>query len=111
MSNIYPSILEKLAALNIDIYHYEDIVRCYALAKLNIEHSGNPDYTDGIHSAEFDTEVSRYQLLHTRQMLSSDALRYIVLFHSIGSIKSSALQCNAFASIIRYSACALLILF
>jgi len=24
MSNIYPSILEKLAALNIDIYHYED---------------------------------------------------------------------------------------
>ena len=42
MSNIYPSILEKLAARNIDIYHYEDIVRCYALAKLNIEHSGNP---------------------------------------------------------------------
>ena len=36
MSNIYPSILEKLAALNIDIFHYEDIVRCYALAKLNI---------------------------------------------------------------------------
>ena len=35
MSNIYPSIQEKLAALNIDIYHYEDIVRCYALAKLN----------------------------------------------------------------------------
>ena len=47
MSNIYPSILEKLAALNIDIYHYEDIVRCYALAKLNIEHSKQPDYTDG----------------------------------------------------------------
>lgn len=64
MSNIYPSILENFTALNIDIYHYEDIVRCYALAKLNIEHSGNPDYTDGIHSAEFDTEVSRYQLLH-----------------------------------------------
>ena len=63
MSNIYPSILEKLAALNIDIYHYEDIVRCYALAKLNIEHSGNPDYTDGIHSAEFDAEIARYQLL------------------------------------------------
>ena len=63
MSNIYPSILEKLAALNIDIYHYEEIVRCYALAKLNIEHSRTPDYTDGIHSAEFDTEVSRYQLL------------------------------------------------
>ena len=63
MSNIYPSILEKLATLNIDIYHYEDIVRCYALAKLNIEHSRTPDYTDGIHSAEFDTEVARYQLL------------------------------------------------
>ena len=63
MSNIYSSILEKLAALNIDIFHYEDIVRCYALAKLNIEHSRKPDYTDGIHSAEFDTEVARYQLL------------------------------------------------
>ena len=36
MSNIYPSILEKLAALNIDIFHYEDIVCCYVLAKLNI---------------------------------------------------------------------------
>lgn len=64
MSNICHSILEKLTALNIDIYHYEDLVRCYALAKLNIEHSRTPDYTDGIHSAEFDTEVSRYQLLH-----------------------------------------------
>ena len=63
MSNIYSSILEKLAALNIDIFHYEEIVRCYALAKLNIEHSGNPDYTDGIHSAEFDAEIARYQLL------------------------------------------------
>ncbi len=63
MSNIYSSILEKLAALNIDIYHYEDIVRCYALAKLNIEHSKKSDYTDGIHSAEFGAEVSRYQLL------------------------------------------------
>ena len=63
MSNIRQSILEKLTALNIDIYHYEDIVRCYALAKLNIEHSRTPDYTDGIHSAEFDTEVARYQLL------------------------------------------------
>lgn len=63
MSNIYPSILEKLAALNIDIYHYEDIVRCYALAKLNIEHSKKPDYTDGIHTADFVAEVSRYQLL------------------------------------------------
>ena len=55
--------MEKLAALNIDIYHYEDIVRCYALAKLNIEHSRKPDYTAGIHTAEFDEEVSRYQLL------------------------------------------------
>lgn len=63
MSNIYPSILEKLDALNIDIFHYEDIVRCYALAKLNIEHSKKPDYTDGIHTAEFDEEVSRYRLL------------------------------------------------
>ncbi len=63
MSNIYPSILEKLAALNIDIYHYEDIVRCYALAKLNIEHSRKPDYADGIHTAEFDAEISQYQLL------------------------------------------------
>ena len=63
MSNIYPSILENFTALNIDIFHHEDIVRCYALAKLNIEHSGNPDYTDGIHSAEFDAEIARYQLL------------------------------------------------
>ena len=63
MSNIYPSILEKLAALNIDIYHYEDIVRCYVLAKLNIEHSRKSDYADAIHRAEFDVEVSRYQLL------------------------------------------------
>lgn len=63
MSNIFPSILEKLAALNIDIYHYEDIVRCYALAKLNIEHSRKPDYTDGIHTAEFVAETSQYQLL------------------------------------------------
>ena len=63
MSNIYPSILEKLVALNIDIYHYEDVVRCYSLAKLNIEHSRRPDYTDGIHTAKFDEEVSRYQLL------------------------------------------------
>ena len=46
MSNIHQSILEKLTALNIDIYHYEDLVRCYALAKLNIEHSGKPDYTN-----------------------------------------------------------------
>ena len=45
MSNIYHSILEMLTALNIDIYHYEDLVRCYVLAKLNIERSGKPDYT------------------------------------------------------------------
>jgi len=63
MSNIHHSILEKLVALNIDIYHYEDIVRCYALAKLNIEHSRRPDYADGIHTAEFDAEIARYQLL------------------------------------------------
>ena len=63
MSNIYPSILEKFTALNIDIYHYEDIVRCYALAKLNIEHSRKSDYADGIHTADFAAEVSRYQLL------------------------------------------------
>ncbi len=63
MSNIYPSILEKFTALNIDIFHYEDIVRCYALAKLNIEHSRKPDYADGIHTAEFATKASRYQLL------------------------------------------------
>ena len=63
MSNVYPSISEKLAALNIDIYRYEDIVRCYALAKLNIEHSGKPDYADGIYTADFSAEVSRYQLL------------------------------------------------
>ena len=63
MSNIYPSILKKIAALNIDIFHYEEIVRCYALAKLNMEHSGKPDYVDGIHTAEFSAETSRYQLL------------------------------------------------
>ena len=63
MSNVYHSISEKLAALNIDIYHYEDIVRCYSLAKLNIKHSRKPDYADGIHTAEFDAEVSQYQLL------------------------------------------------
>ena len=63
MSNIHQSILEKLTALNIDIYHYEDIVRCYDLAKLNIEHSQKPDYTDGIHTAEFTAEATRYQLL------------------------------------------------
>jgi len=63
MSNIYSSILEKFTVLNIDIFRHEDIARCYALAKLNIEHSQKPDYTDGIHTAEFAAEVSRYQLL------------------------------------------------
>jgi len=63
MSNIYHFISETLAVLNIDIFHYEDIVRCYILAKLNIEHSRKPDYADGIHTAEFATEASRYQLL------------------------------------------------
>ena len=63
MSNIYPTILEKFTALNIDIFRHEDIVRCYALAKLNIEHSKQPDYTDGIHTKEFAAEVARYQLL------------------------------------------------
>ena len=58
MSNIRQSILEKLTELNIDIYHYEEIVRCYNLSKLNIERSRTPDYTDGIHSAEFDAEVA-----------------------------------------------------
>ena len=63
MSNIYPSILEKFTTLNIDIFRHEDIARCYALAKLNIEHSRKPDYADGIHTADFAAEVSRYQLL------------------------------------------------
>ncbi|MBQ8757084.1 MAG: hypothetical protein IJZ48_02430, partial [Oscillospiraceae bacterium] len=63
MSNIYPSILENFTALNIDIFHHEDIVRCYALAKLNIEHSKQPDYTDGIHTADFAAEVTQHQLL------------------------------------------------
>lgn len=64
MSNIHQSILEKLTALNIDIYHYEEIVRCYVLAKLNIEHSRKSDYADGIHTAEFAAEASRYQQLY-----------------------------------------------
>ena len=66
MSNICHSILEKLTALNIDIYHYEEIVRCYNLAKLNIERSRTPDYTDGIHSAEFDAEVAHFGFLKKR---------------------------------------------
>ena len=100
MSNIYPSILEKLAALNIDIYHYEDIVRCYALAKLNIEHSGNPDYTDGIHSAEFDTEVSRYQLLHPDVQSYYDSTAFFALCSelvSAGMDKNCRLFFESFA--------------
>ena len=62
MSNVYHSISKKLTELNIDIYHYEDIVRCYVLAKLNIKHSKNPDYADGIHTAEFAAEASQYIL-------------------------------------------------
>ena len=58
MSNICHSILEKLTALNIDIYHYEDVVRCYALAKLNIEHSGNPTMTAPLFS-RFAVSLSR----------------------------------------------------
>ena len=86
MSDIYPSISEKLAALNIDIYHYEDIVRCYALAKLNIEHSKRSDYIDGIHTADFVAEASRYQLL------SSDATPYYdsPAFFSLCSVLVSA---------------------
>jgi len=85
MSNIYHSISEKLAALNIDIYHYEDIVRCYALAKLNIEHSGKPDYTDGIHTAEFDAEVSRYQLLPSDENPYYDSPAFFSLCSGLAS--------------------------
>ena len=63
MGDIYRSISEELAALNIDIYHYEDVIGCYCLAKLNIKHAKLPDYTDGIHTAEFAAEASLYQLL------------------------------------------------
>ena len=100
MSNIYPSILEKLAALNIDIYHYEDIVRCYALAKLNIEHSGNPDYTDGIHSAAFDAEVSRHQLLPSDGKPYYDSAAFFALCRelvSAGMDKNCRLFFEAFA--------------
>ena len=85
MSNIYPSILEKLAALNIDIYHCEDIVRCYALAKLNIEHSQKPDYADGIHSAEFNAEVARYQLLPSDGKPYCDSVAFFSLCNEIVS--------------------------
>jgi hypothetical protein len=80
MSNIHQSIIaEKLTALNIDIYHYEEIVRCYALAKLNIEHSGKLDYTDGVHSAEFDAEVARYQLLPPNGKPYYDSVAFFAL--------------------------------
>lgn len=79
MSNIYPSILEKLAALNIDIFRHEEIVRCYILAKLNIEHSKQPDYTDGIHTAEFAAEVSRYQLLSSNGEPYYDSAAFFAL--------------------------------
>jgi integrase len=62
MGNTYHFISEKLAALGIDIYHYEDVVRCYILARLNIQHSSHPEYDDGIYSEEFQKAVSLYQL-------------------------------------------------
>ena len=100
MSNIYSSILEKLAALNIDIYHHEEIVRCYALAKLNIEHSGKPDYTDRIHSAEFDAEASRYQLLPPDGKPYYDSVAFFALCSelvSAGMDKDCRLFFEAFA--------------
>ena len=100
MSNIYPSILEKLAALNIDIYHYEDIVRCYALAKLNIEHSEKPDYTDGIHTAEFAAEVARYQLLPSNGESYYDSAAFFALCSELVSAdmdKDCRLYFEAFA--------------
>lgn len=62
MGNTYHFISEKLAALGIDIYHYDDVVRCYILARLNIQHSSHPEYDDGIYSEEFQDAISRYQL-------------------------------------------------
>ena len=100
MSNIHQSILEKFTALNIDIYHYEDIVRCYALAKLNIEHSRKPDYTDGIHTAEFGAEVSRYQLLPPDGKPYYESAAFFALcseFVSAGMDKDCRLFFEAFA--------------
>ena len=100
MSNIYLSVSEKLAALNIDIYHYEDVVRCYSLAKLNIEHSGKPDYTDGIHRAEFDAEASRYQLLPPDGKPYYDSAAFFALcseFVSAGMDKECRLFFESFA--------------
>ena len=100
MSNIHQSILEKLTALNIDIYHYEEIVRCYALAKLNIEHSRTPDYTDGIRSAEFDAEVARYQLLPSNGEPYYDSAAFLALCSELVSAdmdKDCRLYFEAFA--------------
>lgn len=100
MSNIHQSIIEKLTALNIDIYHYEEIVRCYALAKLNIEHSGKLDYTDGVHSAEFDAEVARYQLLPPNGKPYYDSAAFFTLCSelvSAGMDKDCRLFFDAFA--------------
>ncbi|MBQ7000503.1 MAG: hypothetical protein IJN67_05575, partial [Oscillospiraceae bacterium] len=85
MSNIYPSILKKIAALNIDIFHYEEIVRCYALAKLNIENSSKPDYTDGIHTTEFAAEISRYQLLPSDENPYYDSAAFFALCSALVS--------------------------
>ena len=100
MSEIHQSILEKLTELNIDIYHYEEIVRCYALAKLNIEHSQKPDYADGIHSAEFVAEVARYQLLPPDEKPYYDNAAFFALCSelvSAGTDKDCRLFFEAFA--------------
>jgi len=100
MSNIYPSILEKFTALNIDIYHYQDVVRCYALAKLNIEHSKKPDYADGIHTTEFAAEVARYQLLPPNGKPYHDSAAFFTLcseLTSAGMDKDCRLFFEAFA--------------
>ena len=85
MSNIYRSISKKLTALNVDIYHYEDIVRCYILAKLNIEHSKRPNYTDGIHTEEFASEAFRYQLLSPNTKPYYDSSTFFSLCSELAS--------------------------
>ena len=100
MSNIYPSILENFTALDIDIFHHEDIVRCYALAKLNIEHSKQPDYTDGIHTADFAAEVTRHQLLPADGKQYYDSPAFFSLCSelvSAGMVKNCRLFFEAFA--------------
>lgn len=62
MGNTHQFISEKLAVLGIDIYHYEDVVRCYILTRLNIQHSSHPEYDDGIYRSEFQKAVSLYRL-------------------------------------------------